>query len=115
MKIRNGFVTNSSSSSFIVSVDNKAGESLLNFLHELSEETGYPFRGCYDITLDLFNGETWYGAHKELMKRVEEKDQSLIGKKFYDVCIERSSDFVSIVENLFDAYEGVKIESRDSY
>ena len=114
MKIRNGFVTNSSSSSFIVSTNKKAGELLLNFIHDLAEINNYPIRSCDDITFDLFNGKMWYGAHLELIKKAEEKDQSLMGKKFYDLCIERSSDFVDMV-NFLDEIDGVKIESRDSY
>ena len=116
MKIRNSFVTNSSSSSFIVSTRTKGAETVIRYIKWLCDEIGYPFDGVEDIT-NKITGDSEEGlwGHPNLRRRIENKDTSLLGKKFYDVMIERSSEACELIENMFDAVDGIKIESWDSY
>lgn len=116
MKIRNSFVTNSSSSSFIVSTRTKQAEEVIRLVEWLCKEIGYPFNGVEDVTHKITgNSEEGLWGHQALAKRIKNKDTSLLGKKFYDVTIERSSEACELIENLIEAVDEMKIESWDSY
>jgi hypothetical protein len=64
---------------------------------------------------ELMEKDKFWG-HYELQERIENKDTTLLDKKFYDLTYERSwEELRDILFDLIDSIDGIKIESRDSY
>lgn len=124
MKIRNGFVTNSSSSSFIISVHGSKGEPLINFFKFMCDEDYFEWPQLIhgmrdlgtimDIQKEMKADEFW--GHERLKERIEAQDKTLLDKHFYDLTFERSWwDFREVLTDLIETTDGIKIESTDSY
>jgi hypothetical protein len=128
MKIRNGFVTNSSSSSFIISVRSggkfQAAENLIKLFKFMVDETYFDWHNIInnieelgDImdVQELMEKDKFCG-HYELQERIENQDTTLLGKQFYDLTFERSwEELRDILFDLINSIDGMKIESRDIY
>lgn len=126
MKFRNGFVTNSSSSSFIISVHGKDAhtKAVIDLLKFMCDEENYEYPQVIEGIKELgdvmaikqkIDDDKFWG-HYYLEQRIKNQDKSLLGKEFYDVTFSRGfEELREVLYDLLNTTNGIKIESTDSY
>lgn len=79
MKIRKGFVTNSSSSSFLISTNDKIAFDIVNDLFEANHYSDTELNGTYNseeekaLAAKRFSDRSWYGDRNETaLKNIQE-------------------------------------------
>lgn len=112
MKIRNGFVSNSSSSSFIVRLDKDIDEYTLEEFRELCGKNNYfdPVKMLYE---DLKNKENSRRQFSDWEKDYLGFDD--LGENEYYVSYEDSSEALSFMEHDFMPYLDIVVESSSQH
>ncbi len=126
MKYRSGFVTNSSSTSFIISARGGKEMTLVDFLILISDNNDGLSRwgtvlqeieylgNAMNIQNKIKNDDFW--GHDDLKERVINQDTALFDKRFYEVRIERNwEEMEDALIALLNATEGIEIESREYF
>lgn len=111
MKIRNGFVTNSSSSSFIVATTNSGGEAFLDVFRFVADHGAYGVEDIKKVFPDeaVVSGEWNEHYYPAAYKKAEE----LKSKNVYEIEADSHSAIISILRKADKHLDGFELVSEE--
>ena len=111
MKFRQGFVTNSSSSSFIVATTNSGGEAFLDMLRFIADHGRY---GVNDVITVFPDEAVRSGAWNSMYYPAAfEKARELKSKNVYEIETEDDSELIEILRKASKYLDGFEVVSGE--